>query len=384
MTPAARLAAAIEVLDRILAGATAEQTLANWGRANRYAGSGDRNSLRDLVYQALRCRLSHAALGGGPDGRGLILGGLRATEQDVAALFTGAGHAPAPAGPEDAPLQAGPLELLDCPEWLGEPLRASLGADFADVMRALRRRASVFVRVNLRRADLAGAQAMLAAEGIATRAHGLAETALEITENARKIQLSAAYLQGVVELQDAASQAVVAALPLRDGMKVLDHCAGGGGKTLAMAACARLRVCAHDAAPQRMRDLPVRSARAGVAIEILENPEKSSPYDLILVDVPCSGSGSWRRDPQGKWALTPERLKELIAIQTGILERVAPMTVPGGMLAYATCSLLLDENEVQIAAFLGRHPEWELQFERRFNPLAGGDGFFLAILTRIY
>jgi 16S rRNA (cytosine967-C5)-methyltransferase len=213
------------------------------------------------------------------------------------------------------------------------------------------------------------------------RAVDWVETALEVTENARKIQGGGTYAEGLVDLQDASSQAVVAALGLAPGMKVLDYCAGGGGKTLAMAA-ARVSPDAHDASPARMRDLPARAARAGARVRIVENPAKAGRYDLILTDVPCSGSGSWRRDPQGKWALTEARLAELLAVQAGILDKVVPLVRPGGVLAYATCSLLAEENEAQIAAFLARHAGWRCLGQQRFSPLSGGDGFFLARLTQ--
>lgn len=382
MTPAARLAAAIEVLDTVLDGAAPEAALTGWGRAHRFAGSGDRAALRDLVFDALRCRRSFAALGGGLTGRGLVLGGVRASGANPEALFTGIGHAPAGLTEADAPRDPSPLEALDCPDWLSEPLQAALGDDFAPVMEALRHRAPVFLRVNRVRGTVAQALAMLAEEGIAAVPHPLAKFALEVTDGARKIQTSQAYLTGVVELQDAASQAVVAALPLRDGQRVLDHCAGGGGKTLAMAAQADLRIWAHDAAPGRMRDLVARADRAGVKVELTESPEKTAPYDAILMDVPCSGSGSWRRDPQGKWALTAARLAEVQAIQSGILDRCAAMAGPEGWLAYVTCSLLRAENEDQVAAFLARTNGWKCAHQQRFTPLQGGDGFFLALLTQ--
>lgn len=381
MTPAARLSAAILVLDQILAGANAEQALTNWGRASRFAGSGDRAALRDLVFQALRCRRSYAALGGAATGRGLILGSLRAEGVDPAQFFTGDGHAPAPLGDEPGRTPEG-FEALDCPDWLAPQLQASLGGDFAPVMQALRHRAPVFLRVNLARLTRGQAQTRLAQEGIATIFNSLANSALEVTENARKIQNSTAYAEGLVELQDAASQAVVAALPLRPGLRVLDHCAGGGGKTLAMAAQGGLTLFAHDAAPGRMRDLPARAQRAGAKVALTDNPEKTGPYDLILTDVPCSGSGSWRRDPQGKWALDAARLADLLATQAQILDRVAPMVAAGGHLAYATCSLLQAENDGQIAAFHARHPGWRQTTRLRLTPLDGADGFFLAVLTR--
>ncbi len=381
MTPAARLSAAIEILDRILAGAAAEPALANWGRANRFAGSGDRHALRDLVFDALRCRRSHAALGGAETGRGLVLGGVRAADTDPATWFTGLGHAPAPPGLDETGRDPDPLEALDCPDWLAPRLQASLGEDFAPVMQAMRQRAPVFLRCNLARTNRAAAIAALAEDGIVANPVEWVKTALEVTESARQIQNSRAYGEGLVELQDASSQAVIEALALSDGAKVLDYCAGGGGKTLAMAALG-VSPDVHDASPNRMRDLPVRAARAGAKVRIVENPAGTAPYDVILTDVPCSGSGSWRRDPQGKWALTESRLRDLLAVQAAILERVLPLLKPGGVLAYATCSLLADENEAQIAQFLRRHSDWRCLDQRRFSPLSGGDGFYLARLTQ--
>lgn len=380
MTPAARLSAAIEVLDRILTGAAPEVVLTNWGRANRFAGSGDRAAIRDLVYDCLRCKHSFAALGEAMTGRGLVLGGARAGGYE--ALFDGQGHAPAPVTPDEAGHAPEGLAALDCPDWLAPELQSALGDDFPAVMQALRHRAPVFLRVNLARTTPEAAIAALAEEGIVAVPHPLASSALEVTGNARKIQTGAAYAAGLVELQDAASQAVVEALPLRDGMRVLDYCAGGGGKTLAMAARARLTLFAHDANVARMSDLPARAKRAGAKVTISEDAAKSAPYDLILTDVPCSGSGSWRRDPQGKWALTPEKLAEVARSQAAILDKVAPLVAPKGVLAYATCSMLAAENEAQVAGFVARNPGWQQMAARRFTPLDGADGFFIAMLTR--
>lgn len=378
MTPGARAAAAIAVLDRVLAGEPAEKALTNWGRASRFAGSGDRASVRDLVFDALRQRNSAAARGGGLTGRGLVLGLMRAAGQE--ALFSGEGHAPPPPGPEEGGREPDPTEQLDMPGWLIPDLTASLGPDFPAVAAAMRSRAPVFLRVNLARCDLSQAIQSLATEDIDAAPHPLSKTALQVTRNARKIQTSQAYLTGLVELQDAASQAVVEALPLADGMTVLDHCAGGGGKTLAMAARASLRLIAHDANPGRMADLPERAKRAGAKVTLSDRPETLAPYDLILVDAPCSGSGSWRRDPEGKWKISPETLGRIEETQAAILDRVAPMLRPGGVLAYATCSLLDRENAGQVRAFLARHPGWTLALDRVFTPLQDGDGFYLALI----
>ncbi|MBN2630849.1 MAG: RsmB/NOP family class I SAM-dependent RNA methyltransferase [Rhodobacteraceae bacterium] len=381
MTPAARLSAAITVLDHVLAGESAERALTHWGRASRFAGSGDRSAVRDLVFDALRCQRSFAALGGAMTGRGLVLGGLRAAGVDPAPLFSGDGHAPAPLTALDQGHMPQGAEALDLPDWLLPELSLSLGEDLAAVAEAMRHRAPVFVRVNIARITRPAAIAALQAEGITAHPHALADTALEVTQGARKIQTSKAYLTGLVELQDAASQAVAARLPLRDGMRVLDYCAGGGGKTLGMAARARLQLFAHDAKPARLRDLVPRAARAGAQVSLTDSPAAGS-YDLVLADAPCSGSGSWRRDPQGKWALTPEKLAQTLALQDLILDRSAALVAPGGVLAYATCSLLDAENSGRIAGFLARSPGWRQTDQLRLTPLSGGDGFYLAVLTQ--
>ncbi len=380
MTPAARLSAAITVLDHILQGAGAEGALTAWGRASRFAGSGDRNAVRDLVFDALRRRRSAAALGGGLSGRGLILGLLRQRNADVASLFTGEGHAPDRVSPEETGHLPQGLEALDCPDWLGPALKGSLGDDFDAVLCALQDRAPVFLRVNTARISRDQARAALAAEGVATIPSPKVKTCLQVTDNARKVQKSRAYLSGLVELQDLSSQAVVQALPVAKGASVLDYCAGGGGKSLALAARGAARVHAWDIAATRMKDLPLRAARAGAAITILRDPGLAAPYDLVLCDAPCSGSGSWRRDPQGKWALSQDSLTQVVKMQAQVLDKASVLVGMGGVLAYATCSMLRVENEDQVAGFLARHAGWTCQQTHRFSPLDGGDGFFLALL----
>ncbi len=386
VTPGARVAAAIEVLDQILTGAPAEKALTTWARQHRFAGSKDRAAIRDHVFGALRCRRSFAARGGAQTGRGLMIGAFHDDPDARAALFSGEGYAPAPIAPGEVDAIPDELPLavaLDCPDWLMPRLQASLGADFAPVMTMLQKRASVFLRVNQARISRDDAQAALAAEGIAAQPHPLSKNALEVTENARKIKQSKTYLDGLVELQDAASQAVVDLLPAPGG-RVLDFCAGGGGKALAMAARTRGAVFAHDAAPGRMADLPARAARAGAEVSLLRPEElgKAAPFDLVYCDVPCSGSGAWRRSPEGKWLLSEARLSELCATQAEILRRASALVAPGGALAYMTCSLLDDENITQIDRFVRECSGWEVVFSRRLTPMDGGDGFFVSLLRR--
>lgn len=385
MTPAARIAAAAGVLDQILAGQPAERMLTNWARGARYAGSKDRAAVRDLVYDAIRRRRSLAWLGGAETGRGLMLGLLRAADTDPSTLMTGQGHALPQPTPEEAgrPFAEAPRAVrLDLPDWLLPSLDASLGADLDQAALALAQRAPVTLRVNLRKVPRDTAQQALATEGIGTEPDPEVPTALRITDGASKLALSRAYADGLVELQDASSQAAVLRLPLKDGDCVLDYCAGGGGKTLAMGALHGLRLYAHDIELRRMADLPSRADRAGIMAEILSDPARRAPFDLVLVDAPCSGSGTWRRTPDAKWRLTPERLEELCAIQDTILDRAAPLVGQDGHLAYATCSVLGEECDARVEAFQARHPGWLVIDSLRRLPGAGGDGFFQAVLRR--
>ncbi|MCB2136729.1 MAG: RsmB/NOP family class I SAM-dependent RNA methyltransferase [Rhodobacteraceae bacterium] len=394
MTPAARIQTAIEILDRVIAGTSAEQALTQWARTSRYAGSGDRAAVRDHVFDALRCLRSFAALAGAdrPGGRSCMIGRIVAAGEDPRQFFNGAPFAPAPldageiAALERAQSSAAPdpRVALDCPDWLEAPLRKALGPDFATSLTAMRQRAPVFLRVNLAKAGRAEAQASLAADGIGTRPHPIVETALEVTENARRVAQSRAYLTGLVELQDAAPQAAVSALPLLEGMRVLDYCAGGGGKTLAMAARTPAHFVAHDAAPERMRNLASRTARAGVAVTEARTTDlaRLGPFDLVLTDVPCSGTGTWRRAPEAKWRLTPERLDTLRKAQRDILQAAKDHVAPQGLLAYMTCALLVEENRDQVDRFLSETPGWRLISDRLWLPGDDGDGFYSALLTR--
>ncbi|MBI1418261.1 MAG: RsmB/NOP family class I SAM-dependent RNA methyltransferase [Limimaricola sp.] len=384
MTPAARVAAAIEVLDEWLGGMPAERALSNWGRRSRYAGAKDRAALRDLVYDALRCRRSLAALGGAETGRGLMIGAARAAGISPEQWFTGEGHAPPPlteAEASDPPADLPDPVRLDCPDWLWPRLGESLGeAGRAQMLREGQARAPIFLRVNTARASRTDVIARLAAEEIGARPHPEVETALEVTDNPRRIARSALLEAGEIEVQDAASQAVVAALPLPLGARVLDYCAGAGGKALALAARGA-KVTAHDVAPARMADLPKRATRAGVHIPLSTTAAlRGQSFDLVFCDAPCSGSGTWRRDPEAKWRLTPDALAELVRTQAEVLDAAAPLVAPAGSLAYVTCSVLAEEDEMQVAAFLARHPGWTCAETRRWPVGPFGDGFYLALL----
>lgn len=383
MTPAARVQTAIEILDRIRVGEAAEKALTSWSRRSRFAGAKDRAAIRDHVFDVLRQWRSTAALGGGEAGRNRMIGLLRAQGVDVETLFTGGPHAPAVLTEDERACGTAPegAEAWDLPDWLAERFAQDLGPAAKTAALALRQRAPVFVRANLLKCTREQAQARLLSEGVTAMAHPMASTALEITEGARGLARTQAYEQGWVELQDAASQAVVALIPIDGASRILDYCAGGGGKTLALAARAPgAALQAHDADPGRMSDLPARASRAGAKVTLVDRPKGT--FDIVMADVPCSGSGAWRRAPEGKWRLTPARLDELVRIQAQILDTCAALVAEGGWLAFATCSLLRGENEDQVSAFLARNPGWSVGPQQRFMPQDGGDGFFISCLTR--
>ncbi|SFR50269.1 RsmB/NOP family class I SAM-dependent RNA methyltransferase [Litoreibacter janthinus] len=387
MTPSARLSAAIEVLDQYLSGTAAEKALTNWARRSRFAGSKDRAAVRDIVFDCLRKRGEYARLG--LTARALVLchAAQGASSDEVKDVFSGEGHAPGPLSAEEA---AGLNEVepeisrdmaFNMPDWLARELKVSVGDDALAVAKALTDRAAVFLRVNLSRGTREQAIASLAADGVIAQPHELASTALQVIENPRKVAASGAYQNGLVELQDAASQALCAELPPVGRM--LDYCAGGGGKVLAYGDRNDAQLFAHDLNTQRLRDLGPRAKRAGVKVQTLtkEQCRAKGPFDLVLCDVPCSGSGAWRRSPEGKWSLSEAAFEELLAVQQAILGEAKDLVADGGVLAYATCSVFSRENETQIARFCTDHGGWRCEFERRFSPLEGGDGFYIAYLT---
>ncbi|MCQ0971613.1 RsmB/NOP family class I SAM-dependent RNA methyltransferase [Paracoccus sp. TK19116] len=380
MTPNARVAAAIAILDDVLAGAPAEQALLRWSRASRFAGSGDRAAVRDLVFDALRRRGSWAALGGGPDARALMIGRLREEGIDPAAVFTGAGHDPLPLLDTEGYGDATVEPLRDIPHWLIPILSNDLADDLERFSQMIRDRAPVWLRVNARRGSPTEATASLARDGVTASAHADWPSALEVTDGARRMTRATAYVEGLVELQDLSPQIACLSLPLADGDRVLDYCAGGGGKALALAARARIDIEAHDADLDRMRDLPARAARAGTPVKPVDRPD--GLYDLVVADVPCSGSGTWRRTPDAKWRLTSERLAELVALQTAIVSQAADHVRPGGHLAYMTCSVIRAENDGIVDQFLDARDDFTLVSRDLLLPPKGSDGFFHALLRR--
>ncbi|MEM7242203.1 MAG: RsmB/NOP family class I SAM-dependent RNA methyltransferase [Pseudomonadota bacterium] len=386
MTPAARYAAAIEILDDIQAGDATEKVLTNWGRSNRFAGSKDRRAIRDIVFDILRRKNEATVLGGGNSGRQLTIGHLRLGGVDLKEIFNGQGYGPSELTVDEIQqAEQNPSltlnDICNLPDWMFAVIREDQKQEFV----AQSNRADVFLRVNARKTSVAAVMLALEEDSIFAEAYEGVPNALRVIDGMQHIGRSKAYLEGLVELQDAGSQGVVHALtlPTYPDNRILDYCAGGGGKTLAIAAKSDAQIFAWDPHYIRMKDLKYRAGRAGVTVKILDQkPQAVESYDYILVDVPCSGSGAWRRNPDGKWKLQRDEFETLLKSQKTILQEVAPFAKQDAIIGYVTCSLFDQENMDQIASFLAEHPEWKLFNHGAFLPSAGTDGFFYAEVKR--
>lgn len=385
MTPGAHIAAAIEVLDQILDGKNAEVSLIKWGRSNRFAGSGDRYAIRNIVYDALRQKNSLTKRSKNISGRSWIIALLKKREVNLDEYFGATRFSPPKIKKWELDLL--PLEnesdLYDIPDWLWPKWKASLGIKAIEVANTLKERANIFLRVNIIKGTREDAIQALEKDGILSKFHPTVFTALIVNKGTRKIKNSEAYNIGLVELQDASSQASVLKLNRDQNGPILDFCAGGGGKSLALSAYLNKPIFAYDANFERMKDLPNRARRSGANIRVIKSYDlKKSHYGLVFCDVPCSGSGSWRRDPEGKWSLTLQDYERLLSLQKNILVTASQLVKPNGNLVYATCSILKDENKAQIQKFIDKTNDWALKKEKFNIPGELGDGFYFSILKR--
>jgi 16S rRNA (cytosine967-C5)-methyltransferase len=391
MTPSARAQTAIELLDEIIVaardgGAAADTLIARYFKTRRYAGSKDRRAVRELVYQAIR------RSGDRPrDGRNALIGVAR-QNPDIAALFDGSPHGPAPIAKDEKGARSGPL-----PAWLATKVADALDEK---AQAALLDRAPLDIRVNRRKAKREEVMALLP-DALPTP-H--APNGLRLPEGTAVEGLQP-WADGMIEIQDEGSQLIALACRARPGMTVLDLCAGAGGKTLALAddMDGQGRLIATDTDRARLSRLMPRAERAGAEIEtILLDPGREASTlgdlegkcDIVLVDAPCSGTGTWRRNPEARWRLTPERLARLTATQAKLIDIAANLVKPGGALVYAVCSVLDEEGAGQITAFLDRVPGFRAEKDlftageyrgpgKLMSPANDGtDGFFVARLMR--
>ncbi|HEU0100458.1 MAG TPA: RsmB/NOP family class I SAM-dependent RNA methyltransferase [Allosphingosinicella sp.] len=354
MTPAARAGAAIELLDEIIAaarggGAAADTLIARYFKTRRYAGSKDRRAVRELVYRAIRAW---------PDpplsGRAAMLG-LAARDPALLESFDGSAHGPAQVSPEESGPAPRPTAV---PKWLVRRFDPSLSP--AD-LQSLLARAPLDLRVNRLRAER---DELLPAFPGAV-ATPLSPIGLRLPDPVA-VEDSEAWRWGRVEVQDEGSQLLALACAAVPGETVLDLCAGAGGKTLALAAEMRNsgRLVASDTDRGRLSRMGLRLARAGATIvetRLLDPGREREALadlvdapDLILVDAPCSGTGTWRRNPELRWRLDPKRLAGYVKLQAYLLDLAAELIRPGGRIVYAVCSLLAEEGRGQAAAFEGR------------------------------
>ncbi|WP_336970012.1 RsmB/NOP family class I SAM-dependent RNA methyltransferase [Sphingobium aromaticiconvertens] len=356
MTPAARVQAAIDLLDAIIAaardgGPAADTLIATYFKTRRYAGSKDRRAVREHVYAAIR-RTADC-----PETGRVALIGLAREQPDIAALFDGSSHGPAPIMPEEAGAAPGIV-----PSWIAPLIAQPVEQE------ALLGRAPVDLRINRLKTT---PEAVAPDFPDATPIPGLPD-ALRLPEG-WPVERSEAWIAGRVEVQDAGSQLISMACDAQAGLTVIDLCAGAGGKTLALAAdmAGKGRLIAADSIRSRLARLAPRAERAGASgIEtlLLDQGHEgraldafAGQADIVLVDAPCSGTGTWRRNPEARWRLTPARLDRLVSEQARILDFAAPLLAPGGLLVYAVCALTDREGRDQVEAFLTRHPGFTVE-----------------------
>ena len=426
MTPGARAAAAIEILAAIARHhRPAMLALADWGRTHRFAGSGDRAAIGDLVLEALRRRASLAWRMDDDSPRALVLGALRfAHGMDVVDIervgtarygFGALARAERERLESPRPLEAAPPWVRgDYPQWAHEHFRRLFGEKAVAAGEALAQRAPLDIRVNTLLTTREEVARALARHDPAQTPYSPLGLRFLPNEKGRLPNLTAelSFRQGHFEIQDEGSQVATLLSGARPGEAVLDFCAGGGGKTLALAAMmgGEGRIVAHDAELPRLAPIVERLKRAEARnVEVVpphEKEEKLAPqkggFDLVLVDAPCSGTGTWRRRPDAKWRLKPRAVTKHAAAQAALLDEAAAYVRPGGRLIYVTCSLLPPENAEQASAFLERHGGFEaVNWREQAGALSalpeaaddaptlqlaphlhGTDGFFVAIFRR--
>jgi 16S rRNA (cytosine967-C5)-methyltransferase len=423
MTPAGQLAAAIDLLAEIEASPRPADAVANqFFRNRRFIGGGDRRAVSTLVWGVLRARRHLgwwlAKLGSEATPRALLIAQAvfsGQTPNKIAQAFVAGRYGPPPLSPEEEALaeklathtlhhpEQSEAVRYEVPDWILPKLEAQFGAGLAAEMAAMNEPASLDLRVNLLKGTREEALVALAREGLRAEPTALSPWGLRLPGR-QAVTQGRAFQEGLVEIQDEGSQLIALVVDAQPGQRVADYCAGAGGKTLTMAMCMQNKghIVACDVSEPRLDGAIKRLRRAGVhnaERHLLEPGDKwvkrqGQKFDRVLVDAPCSGTGTWRRNPDARLNLSETDLAELTAKQAAILDIAQKLVKPGGKLVYATCSMLNDENEAQVEAFLSRHPEFSLeplsaperlagQAYLRLTPKQfGTDGFFAAKLVR--
>jgi 16S rRNA (cytosine967-C5)-methyltransferase len=394
MQPSARIQSVIELVQGLAQTAMpADRALRGYFRARRHAGSKDRADISAKFFAVLRRRASFAWRMGSEDARSLVAAALMADglpAAAVAALFDGSKYGPAPLDAREMralehPPQGEPPEWVrgEYPEFLHGELVRAYGGELPAAMAAMQARAPVDLRVNTLKSSREMVEAALAKQGFAVFRTPLSPWGLRLQpgEGLAKLGTSALFEGGAFEFQDEAAQVAALLCGARPGMTVLDLAAGAGGKTLALAAAMENKgeIVAYDIAPKRLHQLEARAERAGASIIRTMMQPPQGRFDIVLVDAPCGGTGTWRRQPELRWRINPARLDELARIQDELLERAAGLVAPGGRLVYATCSVLPRENQDRIEAFLARHPEFApVAAQAVFSAVGGLSDYFIA------
>jgi 16S rRNA (cytosine967-C5)-methyltransferase len=361
MTPGARLSAAIEVLDRIASSRQpADQVLKAWGVRNRYAGSGDRRAIADRVYACLREQ------GGQGAGRRMVLASLGLPLPEIEALFSGERHAPAALTDEEREWLAGLSAEPALPGFIQSELRRAFGDDWSEEADALlRSRAPLGLRVNTLKSDVQAVAEAVFEHGYPFEAARMSAVGLRVQPGA-DVQAFDLFEAGAFEVQDEGSQVAAWLAGAKPGETVVDYCAGGGGKTLALgqAMQGQGELIACDLDPRRLDAIRPRLERAGVKAQLrrLDQPgamaDLAGKADRVLVDAPCSGSGTWRRRPEEAWRITEGEVRRLHAVQLEVLSQASALVKPGGRLAYVTCSVLPAENGDVADEFAAAHGDF--------------------------
>ncbi|WP_315780996.1 RsmB/NOP family class I SAM-dependent RNA methyltransferase [Bradyrhizobium sp. SZCCHNPS1003] len=385
MTPAARLSAAIDIIETIEADrAPAAKALKDWGTSHRFAGSGDRAAIAGLVWDVLRRRASSAYLMEDDTARARVLGMLKLERGlDVAtigAMCDGSRFAPPPLNAQEEKALATrttegapPPVAGDYPDWLDPYLAAVFGDDRVAEAMAMASRAPLDLRVNTLKAKRDKVQASLKHLGAVPTSWSPIGLRITLGADARNpgIHAEEDFIKGAIEVQDEGSQLAALFTAAKPGEQVIDLCAGAGGKTLALAAMmgGKGRLIATDHDKRQLAPIHERLSRAGVHNADVRSPKGDADpladikasADLVVIDAPCTGTGTWRRNPDAKWRMRPSALEIRLKDQAEVLDRAASLVKPGGRIAYITCSVLQPENGDQVRAFVERHPEFAVQ-----------------------